>query len=131
VFVLVFQTELAKYLSKRKIFQMKERKSTHILWPDHFVLFCMRVLKIVTQRVNIYRLQQTDEQNCDSLCCFSVGQGKHQHNCLLKVKKGPPLWSSGQSSWLQIRAPGFDSRHYQKKKSSGSGTGSTQPREYN
>jgi hypothetical protein len=24
-----------------------------------------------------------------------------------------PLWSSGQSSWLQIRRPGFDSRHYQ------------------
>jgi hypothetical protein len=29
---------------------------------------------------------------------------------------GPPLWSSGQSSWLQVRRPGFDSRHYQKKK---------------
>jgi hypothetical protein len=29
---------------------------------------------------------------------------------------GPPLWSDGQSSWLQIRRPGFDSRHYQKKK---------------
>jgi hypothetical protein len=42
----------------------------------------------------------------------------------------PPLWSSGQSSWLQIRRPGFDSRHYQKK-SSESGTGSTQPLEYN
>jgi hypothetical protein len=42
----------------------------------------------------------------------------------------PPLWSSGQSSWLQIRRPGFDSRNYQKK-SSGSGTGPTQPREYN
>jgi hypothetical protein len=25
------------------------------------------------------------------------------------------MWSSGQSSWLQIRTPGFDSRHYQKK----------------
>jgi hypothetical protein len=25
------------------------------------------------------------------------------------------MWSSGQSSWLQIRRPGFDSRHYQKK----------------
>jgi hypothetical protein len=44
--------------------------------------------------------------------------------------KGPPLWSSGQSSWLQIRRPGFDSRHYQKK-SSGSGSGSTQPHDYN
>jgi hypothetical protein len=27
----------------------------------------------------------------------------------------PPLWSSGQSSWLQILRPGFDFRHYQKK----------------
>jgi hypothetical protein len=25
----------------------------------------------------------------------------------------PPLWSSGQSSWLQIQRPGFDSWHYQ------------------
>jgi hypothetical protein len=32
------------------------------------------------------------------------------------VKCWPPLWSSGQSSWLQIRRPRFDSRHYQKKK---------------
>jgi hypothetical protein len=29
---------------------------------------------------------------------------------------GPTLWSSGQSSWLEIRSTGFDSRHYQKKK---------------
>jgi hypothetical protein len=28
----------------------------------------------------------------------------------------PPLLSSDQSSWLQIRRPGFDSRHYHKKK---------------
>jgi hypothetical protein len=28
----------------------------------------------------------------------------------------PPLWSSGQNSWLQIRRPGFDFQHYQKKK---------------
>jgi hypothetical protein len=42
----------------------------------------------------------------------------------------PPPWSSGQNYWLQTRRPGFDSRHYQKK-SSGSGTRSTQPREYN
>jgi hypothetical protein len=45
--------------------------------------------------------------------------------------EGPPLWFSCQSSWLQIRRPGLDSRHYQEKKSIGSGTGSTQPREYN
>jgi hypothetical protein len=26
------------------------------------------------------------------------------------------MWSSGQSSWLQIRRPRFNSRHYQNKK---------------
>jgi hypothetical protein len=31
------------------------------------------------------------------------------------VVVGPPLWSSGHSSWL-IRRPGFHFRHYQKKK---------------
>jgi hypothetical protein len=25
---------------------------------------------------------------------------------------GPPLWSSGQSSWLHIQRSGFDSRRY-------------------
>ena len=50
----------------------------------------------------------------------------------LEVSKRPPLWSSGQSFWLQIQRsrvrspalPDFLSR-------SGSGTGSTQPREVN
>jgi hypothetical protein len=37
-------------------------------------------------------------------------------NAIYIVPNGPPLWSSGQSSWLQIRRPGFDFRHYQKKK---------------
>jgi hypothetical protein len=49
---------------------------------------------------------------------------------LHSVNRRPPLRSSGQSSWLQIRRHGFDSWHYQKK-CSGSGTGFTQPREYN
>jgi hypothetical protein len=34
----------------------------------------------------------------------------------VRVCVWPPLWSSGQSSWLQIWRPGFDSRHYEKKK---------------
>ena len=49
-----------------------------------------------------------------------------------RSKLGPPLWSSGQSFWLQIQRsrvrspalPDFLS-------SSGSGTGSTEPREVN
>jgi hypothetical protein len=48
------------------------------------------------------------------------------------IKDGPPLWSSGQSFWRQIQRsqvrfpalPDF-------LRSSGSGTGSTQPREDN
>jgi hypothetical protein len=48
------------------------------------------------------------------------------------VRNGrPPLWSSGQSSWLQIRSPGSIPGTTRKQESSGSGTGSTQPREYN
>jgi ribosomal protein L37E len=65
----------------------------------------------------------------DSKC--NVLYKTQEWNSLVFYFRGPPLWSSGQNSWLQIRRPGFDSRHYQKKKSSGSGTGSTQPREYN
>jgi hypothetical protein len=29
------------------------------------------------------------------------------------MRKAPPLWSSGQSSWLQIQRSGFDSQRYQ------------------
>jgi hypothetical protein len=29
------------------------------------------------------------------------------------IKKRLPLWSSGQSSWLQIQRSGFDSRYYE------------------
>jgi hypothetical protein len=60
---------------------------------------------------------------------FSVDKrrslGRH---CLLR----PPLWSSGQSSWLQIQRSRIRFRALPDfLRSSGSGTGSTQPREYN
>jgi hypothetical protein len=45
---------------------------------------------------------------------FMLLQSK-SHYDRQSVGQGPPLWSSGQSSWLQIRRPGFNSRHYQKK----------------
>jgi hypothetical protein len=35
------------------------------------------------------------------------------HVCLLLHNIRPPLWSSSQSSWLQIQRSGFDSRRYQ------------------
>jgi hypothetical protein len=43
----------------------------------------------------------------------------------------PPLWSSGQSSWLQIRRSGFDSRRYQIFWEVMGLEQGSQPREYN
>jgi hypothetical protein len=34
-------------------------------------------------------------------------------NLKASLSKLPPLWSSGQSSWLKIQRSGFDSRRYQ------------------
>jgi hypothetical protein len=34
------------------------------------------------------------------------------HICYVEENR-PPLWSSGQSSWLQIQRSGFDFRRYQ------------------
>jgi hypothetical protein len=42
----------------------------------------------------------------------------------------PPVWSTGQSSWLQIGGPG-SIPGTTRKKISGSETGCSQPREYN
>jgi hypothetical protein len=40
-------------------------------------------------------------------CCF-IG-----NVLVICFRNGLPLWSSGQSSWLQTQRPGFDSRQYQ------------------
>jgi hypothetical protein len=57
---------------------------------------------------------------------------KYELNLYMFCKeRRTPLWSSGQSSWLQIQRSGFDSRSYKFLGSSGSGMGSTQPRECN
>jgi hypothetical protein len=59
-----------------------------------------------------FRLNLSPDKGIN-LCCFSFVQ----YSVLLRIcRHWPPLWSSGQSSWLQIRRPWFDSRHYQKKK---------------
>jgi hypothetical protein len=49
-------------------------------------------------------------------CSIAVKISVHFKIQHIIISLWPPLWSSGQSSWLQIRRPGFDSRHYQKKK---------------
>jgi hypothetical protein len=57
-------------------------------------------------------------QHASSLLINSQRLNNSTINTILKVYREniPPLWSSGQSSWLQIRRPGLDSRHYKKKK---------------
>jgi hypothetical protein len=75
---------------------------------------------------------QNGSDCCDVIIPVQRGWMKVIYNgCLIYSSLVCTGWSSGQSSWLQIRRPRFDSRHYQKKNSSGSGTWSTQPREYN
>jgi hypothetical protein len=84
-------------------------------------------------------------------CCHHLSSsGKSKHFCLVYVwilldkafktridyshlrwTYRPPLWYSGQSSWLQIRRPGFDSRHYQKKEVVGLERGPLSLVEYN
>jgi hypothetical protein len=51
----------------------------------------------------------------DNWSVIAVYHVKRKGNLFLCLTMRPLLWSSGQSSWLQIRRPGFDSRHYQKK----------------
>ena len=78
----------------------------------------------ITLKINgEYKLGGRGESSSeDQFCSFGIVSGV--------PRKRPPLWSSGQSFWLQIQRsrvrspalPDFLS-------SSGSGTGSTQPRE--
>jgi hypothetical protein len=54
----------------------------------------------------------------EKLSSDALDMKKYSKMIMIKMilNERPPLWSSGQSSWLQIRRTGFDSRHYQKKK---------------
>jgi hypothetical protein len=61
---------------------------------------------------------------------FSVSRYTFNKSCK-KQKHGPCLWSSGQSSWRQIRRSRVRFPALPDFLSSGSGTGSTQPREDN
>jgi hypothetical protein len=102
--------------------QVHRRHSLQYLSP---VAFCTEVLRECARNADLsLKLVVHMQRTRDAV----IGDAR-----LVFIKQRlwrPPLWSSGQSSCLQIRRPGFDSRHYQKK-NNGSGTGSTQPREYN
>jgi hypothetical protein len=46
-------------------------------------------------------------------CTLYIWSGNREVFSVIQVSVWPPLWSSGQSSWLQIQRPGFNSWHYQ------------------
>jgi hypothetical protein len=55
------------------------------------------------------RLSDNSEScHCSNKALLHKHKYVHRRNL-----KRPPLWSSGQSSWLQIQRSGFGSRHYQ------------------
>jgi hypothetical protein len=66
---------------------------------------CMRAFLVGIQTIHPsydVRFNQTK--------CKSTSIALHWEFIYIYIYR-PPLWSSGQSSWLQIRRPGFDSRH--------------------
>jgi hypothetical protein len=80
------------------------------------------------ERVNIPDLKLPRNVIYPVVCCLCSRVRKHGIKLISRLHllttdiyfymllNRPPLWSSSQSSWLQIRRPGFDSRHYQEKK---------------
>jgi hypothetical protein len=115
--------------------------SSSLISPQNCQLFhhpITMTLKVALQRANVlYSILLTPNgslvhMTVQSLYSTLKMETVRSSEKIIKIYQTTlrPLWSSGQSSWLQIRRPGFDFRYYQKKYS-GSGTGSTQPREYN
>jgi hypothetical protein len=65
--------------------------------------FLVSLLQISISDLNISRLYKE----------FTIERGSKNEIPFLDVLFEPPLWSSGQSSWLQIQRYCFDSRRYQ------------------
>jgi hypothetical protein len=59
------------------------------------------------------RLSWLADNTLHYIKCINVYKYTFPSFLLVPLDTGPPLWSSGQSSWLQIQRSGFDSRHYQ------------------
>jgi hypothetical protein len=74
---------------------------THFIYPSPGEALVSQSNKYIVSTIQVWR--QTDKcegsKNSVMPCCLHIGR--------------PPLWSSGQSSWLQIQRPRFDSRRNQ------------------
>jgi hypothetical protein len=72
-------------------------------------------LEPITTFVNCVKLFQQVGKLFVALICKFLHELVKGGFCDLIIKVGlefPPLWSSGQSSWLQIQRSEFDSRRY-------------------
>jgi hypothetical protein len=83
-------------------------------------IVCLSRPKIVTSSVILrhgcfYLVEHSPNKRYENGISIYAYFGHNEPFCNLIALcfRGPLLWSSGQSSWLQIRRPGFDSRRYQ------------------
>jgi hypothetical protein len=68
---------------------------------------------ISRREANNFSLKSTNaEMDLHALCKLLL-VCKKKKICICSSYMRPPLWSSGQSSWLQIQISGFDSQCYQ------------------
>jgi hypothetical protein len=76
-------------------------------------MHCLRPLKHLGRGFEVFMFvcgQSSWLQNGDVLCF--LWDTNWIYICYVEESR-PPLWSSGQSSWLQIQRSRFDSRRYQ------------------
>jgi len=102
-----------------------EREETSKTRGDYASVLCsmVRALCNICQKLYNKMHQYTVYLYLSTAVCVSDGICTHHR---------PPLWSSGQSFWLQIQGSRVRSPELPDfLSSSGSGTGSTQPREVN
>jgi hypothetical protein len=80
------------------------------LWGTNWIFICY----VEESRLPLWSSGQSSWLHNGYILCFFLWGTNWIYICYVEESR-PPLWSSVQSSWLQIRRPGFDSRHYQKK----------------
>jgi hypothetical protein len=96
------------------------------LWSTNWIYICYAE----ESRPTLSSSGQSSWLQIGDVLCFLWGTN-WIYICYVEESRTPP-WASGQSSWLQIQRCGFNSPALPDfLRSSGSGTGSTQSREYN
>jgi hypothetical protein len=77
-----------------------------LLWGTNWIYICY----VEESRPHLSSRGQSSWLLNGDVLCLLWGTNRI-YICYVEESR-PPLLSSGQSSWLQIRRPGFDSRHY-------------------